>query len=166
VTLDVEALVRELARPVHAYLWRLLGEATAAEDCLQETFLRVATAAARGVRVDHPRAWLYAVATNVARTYGRGATRRGRREVQLDPDLEDRGASVPEAAERRERLRQVRAAVQRLPAKQRVALLLRKYQGLSYDEVGSALGCSPAAARANVYQALQHLRGWLEEEAE
>jgi RNA polymerase sigma-70 factor (ECF subfamily) len=161
---DPEILVREYARPIHAYLWRLLRDPSAAEECLQETFLRVATAAARGDPVTHPRAWLYAVATNTARSYGREIARRERREQELDPDLEDRSATVPEAAERRARLRQVESAVGRLPPKQRTALVLRKYQGLSYDEVGAALGCSPASARANVYQALRHMREWLGEE--
>ena len=162
--LDLEILVREYARPIHAYLWRLLREPSAAEECLQETFLRAATAAARGDQVTHPRAWLYAVATNTARSYGRGVSRRERREQVLDPDLEDRGATVPEAAEKRARLRLVESAVGRLPPKQRGALVLRKYQGLSYDEIGAALGCSPASARANVYQALRRMRGWLGEE--
>lgn len=36
--------------------------------------------------------------------------------------------------------------------------MLRKYQGLGYDDVGRALGCTPQAARANVYQAMRRLR--------
>jgi RNA polymerase sigma-70 factor (ECF subfamily) len=81
----------------------------------------------------------------------------------MDPDWPDHASGVPEAAERRERLRRVDEAVQRLPAKQRAALMMRKYQELPYPEIGAALGCSAASARANVYQALRRLRGWLEE---
>ena len=164
--LDLDALVRDFARPVHAYLWRLLRDVPAAEECLQETFLRAAAAAARGERVAYPRAWLYAVATNTAYSYGRSLARRERREQPLDPDRPDHALPVPEVAERRERLGEVEAAIRRLPPKQRSALLLRKYQGLPYAEVGVALGCSAAAARANAYQALRTLRGWLVEEVE
>jgi RNA polymerase sigma-70 factor (ECF subfamily) len=107
---------------------------------------------------------LYAVATNAARSYGRSASRRGRREQALDPELADGKPSVAEVAEHRQRLRDVAAAVRRLPRKQQAALLLRKYQGLEYDDIAVALGCSPEAARANVYQALRRLRIWLVEE--
>ena len=164
--LDVEALVRDYARPIHGYLWRLLRDPSAADECLQETFLRAAASAARRDHVTHPRAWLYAVATNAAHTYGRRLARGNRREQAIDPDWADDRARVPEAAERRERLRQVEEAVRRLPPKMREALVLRKYQELSYSEIGSALKCSPATARANVYQALRRLREWLANEVE
>jgi RNA polymerase sigma factor (sigma-70 family) len=162
--LNIDELVRAYARPVHAYLWRLTGDAQVAEDCLQETFLKAVRAAAEGTRVTHPRAWLYAVATNAARSYGRSASRRGRREQELDPELADGTPSVPEIAEHRRRMQDVAAAVRRLPRKQQAALLLRKYQGLDYDDIAVALGCSPESARANVYQALRRLRTWLVEE--
>ncbi len=164
--LDLEALVRDHARPIHGYLWRLLRDPSAAEEVLQETFLRAAASAARRERVTHPRAWLYAVATNAAHSYGRRLARGERREQAMDPDLADGGAGVPEEAERRERLRRVEEAVRRLPPKMREALVLRKYQELSYSEIGAALKCSPASARANVYQALRRLREWLAEEVE
>ncbi|HSB90674.1 MAG TPA: sigma-70 family RNA polymerase sigma factor [Anaerolineales bacterium] len=161
--LDVEALVRDYARPIHAYLWRLLRDPSAAEDCLQDAFLQAAASAAKGERIHHPRAWLYAVATNAANSYGRRLARGREREQAMDSDLPDHASGVPEAAERRERLRRVDEAVRRLPAKQRAALVMRKYQELSYPEIGVALGCSAASARANVYQALRRLRTWLEE---
>jgi RNA polymerase sigma-70 factor, ECF subfamily len=164
--LDVDALVQEHARAVYAYLWRLTGDAQAAEDCLQEAFLRAVRTAARGNSVEQPRAWLYAVATNAARSYGRTNSRRRRREQMLDPDLADGAPSVQEAAETRARLRQVWAAMGRLPQKQRAAFLMRKYQGLDYAEIAAALNCSSDAARANVYQALRRLRSWLGAEEE
>jgi RNA polymerase sigma-70 factor (ECF subfamily) len=161
MALDVESLVRDHARPVYGYLWRLTGDPQAAEDILQEAFLKAVRAASSGRRVDQPRAWLYAVATNTARSYGRANSRRQSREQSLDPDLVDHGPSVPETAEARERLRAVRMAMGRLPHKQKAALLLRKYQGMGYGEIAAALKCSPEAARANVYQALRRLRLWL-----
>ncbi|HET7011866.1 MAG TPA: sigma-70 family RNA polymerase sigma factor [Anaerolineales bacterium] len=164
--LDVEALVREYARPIHAYLWRLTGDAQVAEDCLQDTFLRAVRAAASGTQVAQPRAWLYAVATNSARDHARKASRRLQREQLLDSDLVDRSDAPPEAAARSDQLRRVADAVRRLPPKQRAALLMRKYQELDYDEVAAALDCSPATARANVYQALRRLRAWLSDEEE
>ena len=48
--------------------------------------------------------------------------------------------------------------VEQLPYKQKTALLLRNYQGLTYEEIGTTLYCTPESARANVYQALKKLR--------
>jgi RNA polymerase sigma-70 factor (ECF subfamily) len=60
--------------------------------------------------------------------------------------------------EQEQMLAQIRSAVRALPSRQRSALLMRKYQGMSYEEVGKALGCTSDAARAHVYQALRRLR--------
>jgi RNA polymerase sigma-70 factor (ECF subfamily) len=61
-------------------------------------------------------------------------------------------------------MKAVRQVVGSLPTKQRQALLLRRYQGLSYEEVARVVGGSPAAARANVYQAIRKLRKAFPEE--
>ena len=55
----------------------------------------------------------------------------------------------------------VAAAVDTLPYKQRAALILRRYQGMSYADVANTLGGTEAAARANVYQAIKKLRAML-----
>ncbi len=55
-------------------------------------------------------------------------------------------------------------AVEQLPHKQQAALMLRNYQGFSYEEIGAALDCSSESARANVYQAVKKLRKQFAEE--
>jgi RNA polymerase sigma factor (sigma-70 family) len=57
----------------------------------------------------------------------------------------------------------VARAVARLPAKQRAALVARRFHDLGYEEIGTTLGCSAESARANVYQAVRKLREWLEQ---
>ncbi|MCC7358609.1 MAG: RNA polymerase sigma factor [Anaerolineales bacterium] len=143
---------------LHAYLWRLLRDPADAEDALQETFLRAFRAYGRAA--DHPnhRAWLYRIATNVARTHQKRAARAAARASALDPDLAAPGPGVAEQAAQAQTLRAVAAAVAALPQQQRAALILRKYQELDYAEIAAALACTPAAARANVYQALKKLR--------
>jgi RNA polymerase sigma-70 factor (ECF subfamily) len=78
--------------------------------------------------------------------------------VPLDDDHRDDRPAPAAQVEGRELLSLVQAAVEALPPRQRAALMLRKYQGLGYDDVGRALGCTPQAARANVYQAMRRLR--------
>ncbi|MBI3761400.1 MAG: sigma-70 family RNA polymerase sigma factor, partial [Chloroflexi bacterium] len=113
-------------------------------------------------RANH-RAWIYRIATNVALTHLKRRARDSARNAPLDPDLLADGPTPGETAVQRETLAAVAAAVERLPAQQRAALILRKYQESSYAEIGEALGCSEDAARANVYQAIKRLRRELEE---
>jgi len=157
---EVEAWVDAYAREIHAYLWRMLGDPDDAEDCLQDTFLR-ALRAKSGRPIRAPRAWLYAVATNTARTQLR---RRRRRGDQAIDEMEDIAADdAPESV--RDQVQAVRRAVERLPGKQQAALVMRRYQGLGYADIGIALETTPEAARANVYQALRKLRALFPEEA-
>ena len=156
---QIEAWVDVYGREIHAYLWRMLGDSHDAEDCLQETFLR-ALRSKGGPPIRAPRAWLYAVATNTARTHLR---RRHRRREQAIDEVEDLPAE--DASESvRDQVRAVRRAVERLPGKQQAALVMRRYQGLSYVEIGTALETTPQAARANVYQAMRKLRALFPEE--
>ena len=135
----------------------MLGAPQAAEDALQDAYLRAFRAYDRLDQAANTRAWLYRIAGNVARTQ---LKREGRTQDNFDlhEGLADRSPSVNEQVETRDQLRTVAAAVRRLPHQQREALVLRKYQELNYTEIGLALECSPEAARAHVYQALKKLR--------
>jgi len=141
-----------------AYLTRLLDERQAAEDCLQDVYLRAYRAYSRLPAEANRRAWLYRIATNVARTAWGRRGREAARTAPLDDEARDPAATVEDGLERSEQLVRLRAAVDALPHKQRAALILRRYQGLAYEAIGPILGCSPEAARANAYQALKRLR--------
>ena len=153
-----EDLVDAHSREIFAYLWRLLRATEEAEDCLQETYLRAYRAYSRLRSAANLRAWLYRIATNVARTHARRLTRAAARTADLDPDIRQTGLPVAEAFDHRQQLAQLAAAVEALPRKQRAALMMRRYQGLDYASIAQALGSSEEAARANVYQALRKLR--------
>jgi RNA polymerase sigma-70 factor (ECF subfamily) len=150
-------LVEHHSREIFHYLFRMLGRAQAAEDVLQDAFVRALHAYDRLDESANTRAWLYRIAGNVARTQLK-RDHRFYNYTQLDEGLVDRSPSVVEQVETREQSRELLEAVQRLPHRQREALILRKYQELNYAEIGLALECSPEAARANVYQALKKLR--------
>lgn len=159
-----EDLVSRHGPELHTYLWRLTHLEQDAEDCLQDTFLRAYRAYPRLRPRSNVRAWLYAIATNVARTHmrreRRRAARRSHQGLERLPAVE---SDLPDAPGG-ESLRAVQRAVEALPSKQRAALILRRYQGLNYREIGQALGCSPEAARANAYQALRKLRAQFKEQ--
>ena len=156
---QLEAWADMYGREIHAYLWRMLGDLQDAEDCLQETFLR--TLRSRGAApILEPRAWLYAIATNTARSQLRRRRKEQAGRAAVKGDL-----AAPDGVAERDRWEAVRKVVEGLPSKQRQALLLRRYQGLSYDEVARVLGGSAQAARANVYQAVLKLKKAFPEEA-
>jgi RNA polymerase sigma-70 factor (ECF subfamily) len=156
---QVEAWALRYGREIHAYLWRMLRDGQDAEDCLQETFLR-ALRHRSTEPILQPRAWLYAIAGNV----GRSQLRRRRAETDRRTSLEA-DVPAPDGTPGRDRWEAVRRAVEALPARQREALLLRRYQGLDYEEVARVMGSSAPAARANVYQAIHKLRDAFPEEA-
>ena len=79
----------------------------------------------------------------------------------VSDELPDPRASVAAQAADRDLRRQVLAAVDRLPAKQRQALVLRRYQELGYEEIAAIMGGSREAARTNVHLAQERLRKWL-----
>lgn len=150
---------------IHAYLWRLLQDSEDAQDILQETFLRAFRGYGRLNHGERARTWLYRIATRTAYTELRRRKRRWERSEPLGDDHRDDRPAPAAQVEDRELLSRVRSAVEALPTRQQAALMLRKYQGLSYDEVGRALGCSSQAARANVYQAMRRLRAQFPVEA-
>ena len=161
---NFEMLVERHSRELFAYLWRLLGDEAEAEDCLQDVYLRAYKAYARLDDNANTRAWLYRIATNCAYTQLKKRSRIDGRSTEFIEGLASRAPSVDSQVEQSAQLAQIFQAVMALPHKQRAALMLRKYQELDYEQIALALDCSPASARANVYQALKKLRVGLAEE--
>jgi RNA polymerase sigma-70 factor (ECF subfamily) len=149
---DFNALVEQYTREIYSYLWRMLRDPQDAEDVLQETFLR-AFKGFPGLRDDSNfRAWLYKIATNAAYTQLKQRTRRESQVVEFIENIEGTNPLPQELT------LAVLTAIESLPPKQQASLMLKKYQNLSYLEIGDVLDCSPDSARANVYQALKRLR--------
>ena len=136
--------------PVFRYLLRVTGDREAASDLLQDTF--VAAYEAREAYVPSGRftGWLYTIATNKARNHRRHGTVAG---VPADPPR-----SVEQVAAGGELRGAVREAVLALGDGDREAILLREIAGLSYEELGPALGCTPGAARVRAHRARVRLR--------
>jgi RNA polymerase sigma-70 factor (ECF subfamily) len=144
---------------IYRYLRRLTFRASEADDLAQETFLR-AYRAWQGLAPDaNVRAWLFAIATNLARNHFRAESRRRRAYVVAG----ERRAEADSAGPEEEHVfRETRALLDRvvggLPLKQRLAFTLRKVHDLDYEAIGESLECSPESARAHVFQALKKIR--------
>ena len=129
-----------------------LGSREEAEDAVQTTFLNAQRGLGRGVVPDYELAWLFKIAQNVCHNRHQSSRRRGRVEAAEDLDaLQDvlatpeRGGSVS--------LADLTRALSAVPERQRRALLLREFQGLSYDEIGVELGVSVAAVETLIFRA-------------
>jgi RNA polymerase sigma-70 factor (ECF subfamily) len=144
---------------IYRYLLRATFRASEADDLAQETFLR-AYRAHRTLPADaNARAWLFAIATNVAKNYFRAESRRRRAHAAVRQTRSETDGAGPEGETLFKETRAVlHTAVAALPPKQRLAFTLRKVHDLDYDTIGRSLQCSPDSARAHVFQALRKIR--------
>jgi len=153
---EFEHLVETYGGEIYVYLWRLFdGSVEDAEDCLQDTYLKAFQAYHRLRPDSNYRAWLYKIATNSGFT----SLKKKGRQTNFQEDLDvDNALSLDDEVEQRITLEQIAMAVDALPEKQKSALILRKYQALSYEEIATIIGGDERSARANVYQGLRKLR--------
>jgi RNA polymerase sigma-70 factor (ECF subfamily) len=150
---DLERLFREYHVPLVRYLTRRLGDRDWAEEVAQETFLR----ALRQEGIEHERAWLFAVATNLVRDEARKDARRRRHLALLaEQHREDAVEPEPTNLERAQEAAMARRAVESLAERDRLALLMRE-EGLDYGEIAEALGLSPGSVGTTLSRARRRL---------
>jgi RNA polymerase sigma-70 factor (ECF subfamily) len=139
---------------------RFVGDRTTAEDIAQEAFLRLLERAADYEPRARFRTYLFSVIWHLCVDFHR---RSGRRAAGPVEGLADPASGPAQAADRREREALVRRAVDALPARQRMALILKHFEGLSYEEVAGALGCSVRAVDSLLSRARARLRDELQD---
>ncbi|HTX52237.1 MAG TPA: RNA polymerase sigma factor [Candidatus Baltobacteraceae bacterium] len=152
------AVVSTHHEEIHRYLRRMIGRQDGADDLSQETFLRAYRAYQALPSDANVRAWLFSIATNLAKNHYRAETRRRRAYAELRTAESQIAGSAEAEAAAREAGRVIESIVGRLPLKQRAAFTQRKIHGLEYEEIGQSLGCSAESARAHVFQALKKVR--------
>ena len=153
---------------VHRVAWRYLGNADDARDMTQAVFLglidgaRLFDAERAGTRFT---TWLYRVVANRCLNHrGRAESRLRAREVDDDAlaGLPGDDAEGPErTAERHELQVRLRGALDRLPERQRLAVVLSDVEGLSQNEVGESMACSVGSVESLLIRARQSLRTFL-----
>ena len=137
-----------------------LGSREDAEDAMQTTFLNAVGALRRGTVPHAEGAWLLRIAENVCHHRYRTAARR--KESACDPTVLADVVEAPPA--RPDELIQLAAALETLPERQRRAVLLREWQGLSYHEIGAELGLSHSAVETLLFRARRGLAQALEQD--
>ena len=158
-----KVLVERHRRAIYQLCYRFVGNHEDASDLSQDVFLR----AHRGLRKFRGESslstWLYRIGVNVCvdRVNAKvPVTEPIEVDRHVDPRSDDPAAHVLQA----ERASRVRAAITRLPHKQRATLILRMYHELSHQEIAAILGNSVGSVKANVFHALGNLKEMLEAE--
>jgi RNA polymerase sigma-70 factor (ECF subfamily) len=155
-----EELVRRYQATIYRVALRMLGSRADAQDATQETFVRAWRALPRFRHDSTISTWLYRIVTR--RALDKIATRRAT--GTLDEVELESGPDPAQAAEHRERLGAIRRAIANLPPEQRAALVLREFEGLSYQEVADVLGASLSAVKGRIHRArltiIQQTSSW------
>jgi len=166
-------LVQKYHRPMISFLYRMVRSQAVAEELAQEVFLRVYRSRESYRAEAKFTTWLYRIATNLGVNHARDTKyERTAQNVYLDVPDEETGAT-PEVADdepnieqkllRDERMAAIRKHVMALPERQRTAVLMHKYQGLDYREIGEVLKLSESATKSLLFRAYQTLRERLKE---
>jgi RNA polymerase sigma-70 factor, ECF subfamily len=163
-----DILIEKYRKPIINFMYRMVHNQAVAEELAQEVFLRVYRSRQTYRAEAKFTTWLYRIATNLGVNHARDTKyERTAQNVYLDqpdpetgttPDVADETASVEEHLVRDERMRAIRQHVMALPERQRTAVLMHKYQGLDYKQIGEVLKLSESATKSLLFRAYQTLR--------
>ncbi len=161
-------LIQRWERPIYALAYRVIGHEEDARDVCQETFLR-AYRALRGFKGQAKfSSWLYRIALNLCRDWIR---RQRRSPIVAAPegvDLIEAAAeqgpveSIEDLVCRQDAGRAIARAMEALTEDQRTAIVLKEYQGLTFQEIADLVGCPLSTVKTRLYQGLSVLRRELE----
>lgn len=159
-------LLQKYRSPLVNFLHRMVRDTATAEDLAQEVFLRVYRARKQYTPSAKFTTWLFRIATNLALNSVRD-NRYARLAVPLDApadegsapmELPAREMRIDEHMIERDRTEFIRTAIASLPEKQRVAVLLHKYEEMDYGEIAKILDCSESALKSLLFRAYENLR--------
>jgi RNA polymerase sigma-70 factor, ECF subfamily len=162
-----DLLLRRYRTPLVNFLYRMVRDSATAEDLAQEVFLRVYRARKQYAPSAKFTTWLFRIATNLALNSIRD-NRHRRMESSLDAPVDDEHSAprelpsgdmrIDEQMIERDRCEFIRRAISSLPEKQRVAVLLHKYEEMDYGEIAGILDCSESALKSLLFRAYETLR--------
>ena len=169
-----EELVLRYQNRLVAVLEHLVRKRGQAEDLAQEVFLRVYRSRKRYQPKAKFSTWLFTIANNVASNANRALARQREVHVGFRKDAEDTGPQLEQLAleasglmptrqlDKLERAEVVRLAIEALNDRQRMALMLSKFEGMSYAEIADTMGLTVQATKSLLSRARENLRCILE----
>lgn len=154
--------------PVIHFMYRMVQDRGVSEELAQEVFLRVYRSRTTYEPTARFTTWLFRIATHLALNALRDS-RQERGQERLDddaldaraPQVPDRGPSIEQKLLREAGLEEIRGAVAALPARQRAAVLMHKYEEMEYSQIAKVLSCSESAVKSLLFRAYETLRARL-----
>jgi len=166
-------LMEKYRKAIVNFMYRMVHNQAVAEELAQEVFLRVYRSRETYRAEAKFTTWLYRIATNLGVNHARDTKHeRSAQTIYLDqpdaetgttPDVADARPGAEQEMVRDERMKAIRKHVMALPERQRNAVLMHKYQGLDYKEIGAVLHLSESATKSLLFRAYQTLRERLKE---
>ncbi len=154
--------------PVVHFLYRMVQHQGVAEELAQEVFLRVYKSRGTYEPTAKFTTWLFRIATHLALNWLRdGKAEKGQESIDDTAgegparQLQDRSGTIEQTLVYEARLREIRAAIEALPGKQRAAVLMHKYEEMEYSQIAGVLGCSESAVKSLLFRAYETLRARL-----
>jgi RNA polymerase sigma-70 factor (ECF subfamily) len=161
-------LIQKYRKPIIHFMYRMVHNQAVAEELAQEVFLRVYRSRETYRAEARFSTWLYRIATNLGVNHARDTRHeRAASTVYLDetdsetgttPDVADTTPGAEANLLRRERFNAIRQHVLALPERQRMAVLMHKYEGMGYKQIGDVLKLSESATKSLLFRAYQTLR--------
>ena len=154
--------------PVVHFLYRMVQHQGVADELAQEVFLRVYKSRGTYEPTAKFTTWLFRIATHLALNWLRdGKAEKGQESIDDTAgegparQLQDRSGTIEQTLVYEARLREIRAAIESLPGKQRAAVLMHKYEEMEYSQIAGVLGCSESAVKSLLFRAYETLRARL-----
>lgn len=156
-----ESLIRNHQRMVHSLTFRMTGSDADAEDLAQETFIRAYEQINSFNGSAKFSTWLCSIAVHACLNWRRNEARRFQAHANCAEEMLARNSYPEISSAENEMVQQAQAALMKLPAKQRAAVVLTIYDGLSHTEAAKVLHCSETTVSWRVFAARRKLKRWL-----
>jgi len=163
-----DILLAKYRKPIIHFMFRMVHNQAVAEELAQEVFLRIYRSRETYRAEARFSTWLYRIATNLGVNHARDTRHeRSASTIYLDetdsetgttPDVADSTPSAEANILRRERMNAIRQHVLALPERQQSAVLMHKYEGMDYKQIGEVLKLSESATKSLLFRAYQTLR--------
>jgi RNA polymerase sigma-70 factor, ECF subfamily len=168
-----DVLLNKYRKPIVHFMFRMVHNQAVAEELAQEVFLRVYRSRETYRAEARFSTWLYRIATNLGVNHARDTRHeRTAATIYLDavdaetgttPDVADDTPSAETDLLQKERMNAIRQHVMALPERQKTAVLMHKYEGMDYKQIGEVLKLSESATKSLLFRAYQTLREKLKE---
>lgn len=156
----IEELVMRYQRQIYSFVYRMINDMEEAKDLTQKTFIK----AIKGIRSFRRRSsfktWLYRIATNTSLNH---IKQKREEETELDESLASNQAGALSDILEKEKEISIKRGLKELPERQRLAIILRAYDGLSCSETAMVMKCSEGAVKAHYHQGVKKLKEILKE---